>query len=104
MSQRISPNKRYERSISKYSFFVHMWKWSDSRGEINAEDKTSVLLSRNYCDHNLNFLLIIGSHIFFVVHFYDWCFPDRILNVTFDGALMLLQHDSSKNSKVNKKE
>ena len=21
---------------------------------------------------------------------YDWCFPDRILNVTFDGVLMLL--------------
>jgi hypothetical protein len=35
---------------------------------------------------------------------YDWCFPDRILNVTFDGVLMLLRYDSPKNSKVTRKE
>jgi hypothetical protein len=29
---------------------------------------------------------------------YDWCFPDRILHMTSDGVLMLLQHGSSKST------
>jgi hypothetical protein len=34
---------------------------------------------------------------------YDWCFPDRIPNVTFDGVLMLLHTIYLKTSKSREK-